>query len=540
MNLVVGSGPAGIAAALALLDRDQPVTLIDVGRDLESEVAATPRQLAGLPYDAWPPALLERLANLSGSVKGGFPMKTNFGSDFAYRGAPDLMPLDVRDAEIIVSLARGGLSNVWGSNVFSFAVADFRGWPIDGDSLAPAYRAVLRHIPLSAGRGDDLEAIMPLYCDRLEPRFLSRQAEQMLRDLADHREALHASGLFFGPSRLGLRTSASATDAGCVRCGLCLHGCPYDLIYRSAHTLTELEAHPRFRYAGGFYATRFAETASGVEVHAVREGGRAPARFEGARLFLGCGAYSTARLILESLARHGLEVTMLESQYFLIPMLHWRNFPKAPEERLQTLSQICLRLRDPAVCPEDVHMLLYTYSRLVAAAVAESPARFAPPLSRALLGRLLALQGYLHSDVSARLVLSLRRNQTGPAALSVAGRTHPETVPTIRRIEARLSRLARLIRASPIPFMTRIAKPGKSYHTGGTFPMQRDPGPLQSDLLGRPMGLARVHVVDASVFPTIPATNLTLTVMANAYRIAAESCALERRASAPDGARIPA
>ena len=31
MNLVLGSGPAGVAAALALLERGQSVTLIDVG-----------------------------------------------------------------------------------------------------------------------------------------------------------------------------------------------------------------------------------------------------------------------------------------------------------------------------------------------------------------------------------------------------------------------------------------------------------------------------------------------------------------------------
>ena len=71
-----------------------------------------------------------------------------------------------------------------------------------------------------------------------------------------------------------------------------------------------------------------------------------------------------------------------------------------------------------------------------------------------------------------------------------------------------------------------IAPPGKSYHGGATFPMSREPAGHGSDLLGRPMKLGRVHVVDASVFPNIPATNLTLTVMTNAYLIAAASCDL--------------
>ena len=37
--------------------------------------------------------------------------------------------------------------------------------------------------------------------------------------------------------------------------------------------------------------------------------------------------------------------------------------------------------------------------------------------------------------------------------------------------------------------------------------------------LGRPAGFKRVYVVDSTVFPSIPATTITFTVMANAHRI---------------------
>jgi choline dehydrogenase-like flavoprotein len=51
--------------------------------------------------------------------------------------------------------------------------------------------------------------------------------------------------------------------------------------------------------------------------------------------------------------------------------------------------------------------------------------------------------------------------------------------------------------------------------------MRREPGDFESDVLGRPHGFDRVHIVDATTFPTIPATTITFSVMANAYRIAA-------------------
>ena len=50
--------------------------------------------------------------------------------------------------------------------------------------------------------------------------------------------------------------------------------------------------------------------------------------------------------------------------------------------------------------------------------------------------------------------------------------------------------------------------------------MSSNPGELESDLLGRPAGLKRVHVVDSTVFPTVPAPTITPTIMAMSYRIA--------------------
>jgi choline dehydrogenase-like flavoprotein len=49
--------------------------------------------------------------------------------------------------------------------------------------------------------------------------------------------------------------------------------------------------------------------------------------------------------------------------------------------------------------------------------------------------------------------------------------------------------------------------------------MRRNPRAFEVDLLGRPNGFSRLHLVDASVFPSLPATTITLSVMANAHRI---------------------
>jgi choline dehydrogenase-like flavoprotein len=59
--------------------------------------------------------------------------------------------------------------------------------------------------------------------------------------------------------------------------------------------------------------------------------------------------------------------------------------------------------------------------------------------------------------------------------------------------------------------------------------MSMRPGPFECDRLGVPTGFDRIHLVDASTFPDIPPTPITLTVMANAHRIASEASEKEPR-----------
>jgi len=71
----------------------------------------------------------------------------------------------------------------------------------------------------------------------------------------------------------------------------------------------------------------------------------------------------------------------------------------------------------------------------------------------------------------------------------------------------------------PLGPLLQPTLPGRGFHSGGSFPMRAAPGPGETDVLGRPFGRNRTHIVDSSVFPTISATTITLPVMANAWRI---------------------
>ena len=66
-----------------------------------------------------------------------------------------------------------------------------------------------------------------------------------------------------------------------------------------------------------------------------------------------------------------------------------------------------------------------------------------------------------------------------------------------------------------------IKKPvfGSSFHYGSTLPMTNTPKQGQTSRTGKLWCSNRVYCVDSSIFPTIPSTTITYSLMANAYRI---------------------
>ena len=134
--------------------------------------------------------------------------------------------------------------------------------------------------------------------------------------------------------------------------------------------------------------------------------------------------------------------------------------------------------------------------------------------------RLFIAFGYLHSDVSSRIRVTLSGRE--PAKLRLQGEPNPEARRIGRAVAQKLLRASRYLRAVAVPFQLRLDLPGGGYHTGGSFPMSRAPAALETDRWGSLSSLPGIHLVDASVLPSVPAAALALTVMANSHRIASE------------------
>jgi choline dehydrogenase-like flavoprotein len=136
--------------------------------------------------------------------------------------------------------------------------------------------------------------------------------------------------------------------------------------------------------------------------------------------------------------------------------------------------------------------------------------------------RMVIVQGYLHSDDSPSIAMTLKRDGETDF-LQLDAQPNPATRPAIKKVLRELLSQTRRLGGVVVPPMLQLAEPGRGFHCGGSLPMRASPGNFESDTLGRPRGWSRVHAVDASVLPAVPATTITFSVMANAHRIGWET-----------------
>src|SRR5476651_1202273 len=92
MHCVIGSGPAGVACAKALLARGASVLMLDAGLELEPDRAQIVHQCADLKPAAWNPGQIAALKGGMAADATGVPLKLVFGSDFPYRETEEKIP----------------------------------------------------------------------------------------------------------------------------------------------------------------------------------------------------------------------------------------------------------------------------------------------------------------------------------------------------------------------------------------------------------------------------------------------------------------
>jgi ferredoxin len=526
--LIIGSGAAAAGAALALSHRENlEITVIDIGLQLETDREQLVEALASSSPDGWDERTIELISKQPvASRNSGVPEKRIFGSDYPFRNVGQLGGLTAVNGATapLISSAYGGFSNVWGSQIMPFTTAAFESWPVNAAMMRCHYEAILRQIPF-AGEEDDLTARFPLMRQPAPLPSMSPRSLNVLKAYEKHKSKLNDRGITVGKARLAFNAEK------CIRCGLCMTGCPYGLIYSAAQTFDALRRASKVTFYSGFLALKIIEEDNQVTVIAREIATGRTRRFGADRVYVACGAIGTTRLVANSLGLFDVDLPMLESRQFMLPLLSLRATEDPRNKRDFTLNQFNMIVAPDGGSVDISTLHFYTFNpAFIDGLPSALRTRSVEWLQVQLLRRLTVALGYLPSWNSPRLRIHIgsRSNHPELPDLHISSEAPPPgQSQMLRAVLLRLAQSARMLDLYPLIPMLQLSAAGKSYHWGGSFPHTTDrPIILSSDRLGRVGSWERTHLVDASVFPTVPAMTFGLTVMANAHRIASESLEL--------------
>ncbi len=522
MIFIIGSGQTAIAAAIALVERGYCPTILDAGLQPATEARELKKRLSSTMPEFWNKLDLIQLKRTGRTALNGIPRKLHFGSDFAFQEFEDATPVDIRQASVHRSFAAGGFSNVWGAVIQPLETRDMQQWPVSPAEMAPHYLAV-HSLMCRAGHDASITQPFPRQASDTDVSP-SEQARQFYADLASAGEMLQRSGIRFEYARLAVLATDSDGRGGCRYCGQCVYGCPYDSIFTSTTALDGLIRSGRVRYMAGIIVDRLTPTGGHILIECRSLQDRSTRRFNGHAVFIAAGLLETSRIILTSLRLYDRPIQVRHSDIFTLPLVRYRAAHDVFREKLHTLCQIVLEIEDQKICPSYVRLQLYGYNDLYPKFLAQRLGSMAPLLqgvSRAVATRLFIAFGYLHSDFSSGITLTLSR----ASRLIVVGQPNPVTERICRAVSRKLFRNRRYLRAIPLLFQLKLDLPGGGYHSGGSFPMRHAPKDLETDKWGSLQALPGIHIVDASVLPSVPASPVAFTAMANAHRIASQ-CAV--------------
>jgi hypothetical protein len=521
---VIGSGLAAIGSIRALLKLGIHPVVIDKGEQLDGETSKLVVDLAKKNPSEWLRKERDQLSQNKTLTDGSnIPKKLAFGSDYFYGKSKRHAPICSSGNIPPLSYAIGGLSVGWGAAVLPPHPYDLTDWPVKSKVSSDIFKIIYSNLPYSAVE-DELNINFPIYSESASPLEISSFDRQLLQDLRKFIPA-RKDDIVYGQSRLLVHSPNSYHANSCQLCGQCMSGCVYDSIYKSNTEILNLSQQGKITYRPNNLVTKLSSIDGKVCVQYQTEEGFKEENYD--KVFLAAGAVNSTRIILNSLGRIDQKISLKSRGGFILPILSLRPINN-DWPNVNTMPGIFIELKG-SFLKHWVHMQLSTTNEMVIQKlkVPNKEGGWLGKLRRIISNHLMIALVNFHSDHSGeyKLWISKPKAPNQDNEQPTLNTKHIKKMPQLITLIITCLRLTKVFGTiSSIPLFPFARLNSGSYHVGCSLPMKENPSnPLETDTCGRISDIKNLHVVDTSVFPSLPGTTIGTLIMANAYRIVTES-----------------
>ena len=509
--IIVGSGPAGVFAAMGLKERN--ILMLDVGYG-PSKSHAPPnghifklRQRENDLTELFIGKNFQGLANIH-KRKLSFKLKSP-GFEFVTKNYDSLLDVKFHNFDGVISYARGGLANAWGAGVYEFSEEDLSDFPISINEITPFFKSVADEVGVS-GSNDDLTRFFSKSPYLMPPLDLPRSHERFMEKYDKYKNFLNNRGFFAGRSRLAIVTKKFAGRNTYENKGQEFFHPYHSTVYTPRSTLGKLRKE-FVTYRAGILVDRFEEQTEFVIIYGKNLKTGSYQSFRSKKLILAAGTINTSRIVLRSKNDFSTKLSILDNPITVIPFIDKTLLGSAVGTNDVPLALLNIVYQQDG--PYVMGSVFGTNIPLV------SDKLFHLPLDAVVARRIMKLVGPATSLLM--LFYPGQRNLENFVQLQSNDQLLVSCVKnTPGRMDLPIIKLLRQMGYWVFKALTRVIPLGSSIHYAGTLPMSSTHEPYSTSTSGLLFNHRHVYIADGACFSALPAKNLTFMIMANSLRIA--------------------
>jgi choline dehydrogenase-like flavoprotein len=526
--LVIGSGPSGSHAAQEAVAAGYKVALLDVGYTDAKLQERIPHKSFSEIRSSDPNQALYFLGDdpatvLQNQDRAGAHLTP--GRQHMIRNMDSLFPIESDSFLPLQATGSGGLGISWGANCFAFEDFELRKLGIPPDEIKPFYAKAALEVGVS-GKLDDCTAPLIANMDHSaiqDALPIDTNAETILKRYSGKKKQHNKDGFFLGQSLLAMMSRPMGDRSANPLFDMDYWADLGRSVYRPQFTIEKLKAAPNFTYLTGRLATRFVEEDGAVTVYCRQIESGIEEQFTARKLLLAAGAINSGKLALASFDNFSQRLPILCNRNHWVAGINLSMLGRKARDERHSLSQLTMLMKTEIDGPDYVLAQIYSYRSLLWFRILKSiplPARLANLFLRLVATAFTCVNIHYPDHVSADRWIQLKKSD-GEPVLQAYCEFAPEEDAWLNRNERRL--LIFLVKLRCIPLGVSKPMHGASIHYAGTLPYSDEEKPFTTEASGRLRGTENVYVADSSSWRFLSGKGLTLTLMANARRVAEQA-----------------
>jgi len=482
-NIVIGSGISALGCIIGLLESKKKVLCVDASIDN-----------------------LQSLKNNENKeiifCEQNLPLK-----DFSFKKKSKKV---FKPLEVLESYSFGGLSNVWGANCLRFLQNDFAEWPISYDVLKKYY-GICEKVMNVSHFDDEISKKLEISKDLIHPNKLTLFSN-FIKNFLDKQKITNNFIIGFG---------RVALNSKCYKCSNCFFGCDDNYVTNTRDYLKKLIEEKKIEYKNHLNLKKFIKKDEFIELEFENNKNT---KLLTKKLFIGAGSIQTPRIVINSLNKKK-DLILKESQPFYIPCIYLgKNFKNDLEHHTLTQAHAFFE-KNIKYNIGKIHYEIKYDPKITNVSLKKQFGFLHKLIPNILKKRIFVITGFIssdHSTYSARI----RKEDLGIDILENKDNRRKINFEILNQLKI----LGKNFNFLSIKYFLKLGDFGRGFHLGGSIPMvdenkikQFKDDDLYTKKNGEIKKHANVFIIDGTNFTNIPAGSISLTIMANALRIAVET-----------------